>query len=73
MADDLERPPVLPIVLYLVVSTLAVIGAISIAGRIVGLVGIVLQLAFVALIAFVVWKGLVAMVRSRKSRPADAA
>jgi len=73
MADELERPPVLPIVLYVVVGTLAVIGAISIAGFVVGLAGTALRLAFIALIAFVVWKGLVAMMRSRKPRSADAA
>ena len=65
--DD-ERPSALPLLAYAVVGVLAVIGAISIFGRVVSLAWTVVQVALVIGVLYLLVKGIGAVRSDRKRR-----
>ena len=70
--DDNERPSIVPLVAYLVVGILAIIGAISIAGWLMGAVWFGVKVALVLAVIFLVLKGLGSMRSDRKRSSSES-
>lgn len=69
--DDEERPSLLPLALYAVIGVLAVIGAFTIFGTVVGIAWKVVQVAVVLAVLYLLFKGLGAVRSDRKRKSSD--
>lgn len=70
--EDVERPSALPLALYAVVGVLAVIGAFTIFGTVVGILGWLLKAAIALGVVYLLFKGISAVRSDRRAEPSDS-